>query len=166
MDNKFTISIAFAIFGMGCRMLVFMMGWDVSVSTQLYFLFLLLAIFFGVKDYFKSNPESNFGKLFKQGAQIGALFSLFVSMFTYVFYRFIDTTFFADQKAERWAQVDKMKMTAEQLTNFQSTMDIIFDPFYHSLITTMVPFMALALTYALIVGGILSKVPFFARNFK
>lgn len=165
MDNKFTISIAFAIFGMGCRMLVFMMGWDLSVSTQLYFLFLLLAIFFGVKEYFKNKPESKFSVLFKQGAQVGALFSLSVSIYTYFFYRLIDTSFFEDQKNERLAQIDSAAFTEQQMANFQSNLDKIFDPGSQA-IATLIGFMALGLTYAVIVGGILSKVPFFARNFK
>jgi|TARA_B110000967_G_C18767474_1_gene501189 hypothetical protein len=165
MDNKYTISIAFAIFGMGCRMLVFMMGWDLSVSTQLYFLFLLLAIFFAVKEFFKGNPESKFGVLFKQGAQVGALFSLFVSIYTYIFYWLIDTSFFDDKKNERLSQIDTSAFTEQKMTSFHSNLDMVFNPGTQAMVTLM-GFMMLGLTYAVIVGAILSKIPFFARNFK
>jgi len=165
MDNRTLYALAFAIIGMGCRMIVFMLGWDFAWSTQLYFLFLLLAIFFGIREYFKDNSESSFMQLFKYGAQIGAMFSLVVSIFTFVFYRFVDVLFFEDMKEERLQAVRTTEVTPEQIENYQSNLDMVFNANTQAMVT-LICFVLLGLTYSAIVSGILSKVPFFARNFK
>jgi len=59
MSSSSLFAAAFAIFGISSRMLVFAMGWDNSVATQLYFLFLLLAVFFGIRAFFISNQKAH-----------------------------------------------------------------------------------------------------------
>ena len=158
-------AVAFAVVGMGCRMLVFMLGLEMTWSTQLYFLFLLLAIFFGVREYFRANVSSNFVQLFKYGAQIGALFSLLVSVFTYIFYRFIDVFFFQEMIDERMANINNAEATAQQIENYRSNLEMVFNANTQSMVT-LISFVMLGLTYSAIVSVILSKVPFFARGFK
>ena len=51
------------------------------------------------------------------------------------------------------------------MTSFHSNLDMVFNPGTQAMVTLM-GFMMLGLTYAVIVGAILSKIPFFARNFK
>lgn len=165
MDNRTLYALAFAIIGMGCRMIVFMLGWEITWSTQLYFLFLLLAIFLGIREYFKGNAESNFLKLFKYGAQIGAMFSLLVSVFTFIFYRFIDQLYFEDKINERMAAIQTSDVLPEQIENYRSNLEMVFNANTQGMVT-LISFVMLGLTYSAIVSAILSKVPFFARNFK
>ena len=151
------------MFGMGTRFLVFMLDLDYTWAVQLYFLFLLIAIFLGMRDHFAQNRELVFGRLFKVGAQIGAIFTLLSAMFTYTFYRFIDTEFFTFMIQSRLAAVKETGATAEELLKYESNLGMVFNPSTQSL-ATLIGFMFLTLTYAMLVALVLTEVPLLRKT--
>lgn len=165
MSTNITYALAFAIIGMGTRFIVFMLGWDSTVSTQLYFLYLLVAIFLGSREFFNKNPQSTFGQLFKNGAQTGSVFTLLVTIFTFLFYRFIDVTFFDVIINSRLEEAVAAGYSEEEVGKLKENLGFVFSPNTHSL-ATLIGFMILGFTYSAIVSVILSRVPFFSRQFK
>ncbi|MAZ38133.1 MAG: hypothetical protein CL842_11840 [Crocinitomicaceae bacterium] len=158
MSSSSLFAAAFAIFGISSRMLVFAMGWDNSVATQLYFLFLLLAVFFGIRAFFISKPESNFVQLFKVGARSSALYSLAVTGFTYIFYKFFDPNYFLGQIATRLDEAQSKGYSAEEIERFTANMEIVFSLSTH-IPTTLIGFTLLGMSYSVIVAFIFRKVP-------
>lgn len=162
MSSKTVYAIAFAIFGMGTRFLVFILDLDFSWAVQLYFLFLLLAIFMGIRESVIQNRQQSFGALVKAGAQVGAVFSLLVAVFTYVFYRFVDTTFFEFMKEERMRDVVKIQPDPEKVEAYRANLDLIFSANTQSL-ATLLGFMFMTVFFSLIVALLFKKVPFLGR---
>lgn len=165
MSNRTIYALAFAVIGMGTRFLVFMFEWEYTWATQLYFLYLLLAVFLGVREFFAEHPDSNFKKLFKAGAQIGSVFTLSVTLFTYLFYRFIDTQFFNYLIQDRLSEAQSNGYSPEEITKLSQNLEFVFSANTQST-ATLIGFMVLGFSYAAIVALILSRVPFFSREFK
>lgn len=163
MNSPSVFALAFAIFGAGSRLLVFAAGWDYSISTQLYFLFLLLAIFFGIRSFFLEHPSSKFSQLFKVGARVSAVFTLIVSAFSFVFYKFIDTTFFTGQIETRLDEAKSLNYTAEQIEKLTGNLEIVFSVATH-LSVTLIGYLLLGISYSLIVALIFRKVPMMKKR--
>ena len=164
MNSPTLFALSFAIIGMSTRVLVFAMDWESSVSTQLYFLFLLLAIFFGIRASFLQNPQQTFGQLFKVGARASASFALAVAAFTYVFYKFFDPNYFAGQIASRLDEAKSLEYTTEQIERLSGNLEIVFSLSTH-LPTTLIGFTLLGISYSLIVALIFKKVPMLKKGF-
>lgn len=164
MNSPTLFALSFAIFGMSTRVLVFAMEWESSVSTQLYFLFLLLAIFFGVRASFLQNPQSTFGQLFKIGARASATFALVVAAFTYVFYKWFDPNYFTGQIATRLDEAKSLGYSAEEIERLTGNLEIVFSLSTH-LPTTLIGFTLLGISYSLIVALIFKKVPMLKKGF-
>lgn len=158
MNTPSLFAFAFAIFGMSARVLVFAVDWESSVSTQLYFLFLLLAIFFGIRAYFIQKPDSTFLQMFKVGARASALFSLSVTAFTYVFYKFFDPNYFLGQIATRIDEAQSKGYSVEEIERFTANMEIVFSLSTH-IPTTLIGFTLLGMSYSVLVAFIFRKVP-------
>jgi len=139
-------------------MLVFAMGWDNSVATQLYFLFLLLAVFFGIRAFFISKPESTFVQLFKSGAQASALFSIIVGGFTYVFYKFVDTTFFIGLIEARLDEARSKGYSLEDIEKMTGNLESVFSLVSYVPLTVFL-FTLLGMSYSVVVAFIFRKVP-------
>lgn len=158
MNSPSLFAIAFAIFGMSTRLLVFAMGWDNSVATQLYLLFLLLAVFFSVRTYFITKPESTFVQLFKSGARASALFSIIVGGFTYIFYKFIDTTYFLGLIEGRLDEARAKGYSLEDIEKMTGNLEFAFSliPYIPA---TILFFTIIGISYSVIVAFIFRKVP-------
>ncbi len=164
MNSPTLFALSFAIFGMSTRVLVFALDWESSVSTQLYFLFLLLAIFFGMRASFLQNPQRTFGQLFKVGARASATFALVVSAFTYVFYKWFDPNYFAGLIAARIDEAKSLGYPEDQLENVTATSQVIFSLSMH-IPLTLIGFTLLGISYSVIVALIFKKVPMMKKGF-
>ena len=158
-------ALSFAFFGMGFRFVVFMLGWDIIWSTQFYFLFMLLAIFLAVRETFIKERGQRFGQLFKVGAQVGSVFALLVTFYTYVLYRWIDLDTFPLLIQERIDEAIANGYSPEQLEQLRQGLEVVFTANTQSL-ATLIGFMLLSFSYAALVSLILTKLPFFARPLK
>jgi hypothetical protein len=158
MNSPSLFAIAFAIFGMSSRMLVFAIDWDRTVATQLYFLFLLLAVFFGVRAYFVGKPESSFVQLFKIGARASALFSLLVGGFTFVFYKLFDTTYFIGLVESRLDEARSKGYPIEDIEKMSANMESVFSLVLYIPLTIFL-FTLLGISYSILVAFIFRKVP-------
>jgi hypothetical protein len=163
MNNRALYAVSFAFFGMGTRFLVYMLELEFTWAVQLYFLFLLIAVFIGMREYFVQNKELSFSKLFRIGAQIGAIYSLLTSVFTYIFYRFIDTQFFEFMIDQRLNAAKEAGASSEDLEKYSSNLEMVFNAGTQSM-ATLIGFLFLTFTYAAIVALILTRVPFFGRR--
>ena len=149
---------------MSTRVLVFAMDWESSVSTQLYFLFLLLAIFFGIRASFLQNPQQTFGQLFKVGARASAFFSIIVGGFTYIFYKFFDTTFFIGLIEARLDEAGSKGYSLEDIEKMTGNLESAFSLGLYVPLTIFL-FTLLGMSYSLLVALIFKKVPMLKKGF-
>jgi hypothetical protein len=149
---------------MGGRFLVYMLELDYSWSVQFYFLLLLIAIFIGMREFYISTRNSSLVTNLKVGAQVGAIFSLLTTVFTYVFYRFVDLQFFAFMISERLEAAQQAGASAEDVEKYRGNLEMVFNAGTQSM-ATLIGFMFLTFVYSALVALLLTKVPFFGRRF-
>jgi hypothetical protein len=163
MENSLKYGLAAAIFGMGTKMITFSAGWDYSVSTQLYFLFLLLGIYFAIRDKVRSEGIMlPFKTLLVSGLQAGAVFTVLTSAYTYFFHRWVDVSYFGNLIAARVSEAQKIGYSEEEMEKLVSNAEFIFSPATHSTVT-LLGFMLAALVYSLIWAALIRKFPALIR---
>ncbi|GAB5539454.1 MAG: hypothetical protein Salg2KO_15570 [Salibacteraceae bacterium] len=127
-------------------------AWDNYV--RLYYLFaFLVALFFGLRSYKKSFLNSDFTHDVKTGMKITSIFALIVALFTWVYYRWINPSYFEQRIEEAIAQAP-----AESVEAITSNVELIFNPFTHSTIT-LFGMMVIGFFYTLIVVLIMRAKP-------
>ena len=163
MNSPSLFTAAFAVFGMSARVLIYTTNWDRTVATQVYFLFLLLAVFFSIRAYFVGNPESSFVQLFKVGARTSALFSLLVGGFTFLFYKLFDTTYFIGLVEARLDEARAKGYPIEDIEKMSANMESVFSLVLYIPLTIFL-FTFLGLSYSVVVAFIFRKVPMLRKG--
>ncbi|UTW60800.1 DUF4199 domain-containing protein [bacterium SCSIO 12741] len=158
MENRITLGVGFAILGMSTHMVTFFLGVDSFFSTQLYFLYLLLAIYLGMRSYKRSQPEAGFRHLFKSGMQGGAIFTLLVSAFGFVYYKWINPEYFLHRIESRVAEATQLGYSAEDIEKVRSTAEFIFSSVVDGTVS-LIMFMLMSVLYSLTITVLFRRIP-------
>ncbi len=94
-----------------------------------YFLFILLGILFGIKSHQKNNPEgTSLGSKIKSGMKITSLNALFYSAFIFVYYKWIDLSFFNSKIEKDLLLMKSRNNTATEIEQYLNTTKILYSP--------------------------------------
>jgi len=119
-----------------------------------YLLVFLLALFIGIQNRMKSFDFS-FTEGLKQGMRIASFYALLLAAFTWVYYRWIDTSYFQVRIQE--VRESAAQANAEQMDAIMSNAEIIFSPSTHSTLT-LLGLMCIGFIYSIILSLIIRKV--------
>ena len=96
-------------------------------------LVVLVGSFFAVRHYKISNATSNIKSEIKAGMRSTTMFALFISLFVYIYYSYIDTHYFPNMIAERVAlAAENPEVDLDQV---RTTGEMLFSPKIHASIT-------------------------------
>ncbi len=152
------MGIGFAIMGMGTHMVTFFLGLDSYISTQLYFLFLLLAIYFGMRGFKRSRTDAGFKAMFRSGMQGGAIFTLLVTAFTYVYYQWLNPEYFLHRIESRVAEASQLGYSEDQIEKVRSTAMFIFSAGVDSTVN-LIMFMLMTVLYSVTIAILFRRLP-------
>ena len=171
-SQNFYFILSLVIIAFICRMLLetFQLDWE----YRLWYLslFTVVSAYYGIYAQ-RHNSDETFDFLMdvKGGAQLGALFALGTSTFTFIFYQFIHPSFLANYVGERRSEIlsgltetgaDAATLEAA-LTNFNNMAEMLYTPLNWSVITlTFITF--LSLFYSLIFALIAKFFPKFINK--
>ncbi len=159
MNQKlFNIGLLFAVAGIAVKYIVFQASLPFEYGIYAYFLFILFALFFGMRKAMEVEGYHGFGRLIKNGMKVASIYAVVVSIFTYIYYRFIDASFFTARIAERVLAAKEQGMTEEQIEIIRSESSIVFSASTQSSLT-LLGFMFAGLVYSLIWGFIFARIP-------
>lgn len=129
-------------------------SWDMYVRFG-YLLVFLLALFLGLRDFKSTNKRSDFAKDVKEGMKVTSVFSIIVSSFTWLYYKWINPAYFEN----RIAELNSIPLMEEkQAENVKNTAEFIFNAFTHSTIT-LFGLMVLGFVYTLVLVMIMRAKP-------
>jgi hypothetical protein len=156
-------ALLFSVFGIATKIILWQQGFldgSPEYAGMNYLLFLMLTCFFSLYVMRKGLKEpTKYLHDFKYGMRSVALFALVVTLFTYVFYEYLDPEYFPNRIAERMAVAEAVdlktvdspiELTKEKLIENQKRIsEAIYDSANHSFIS---------LFAFLILGGIYSSI--------
>jgi len=140
------------------KMLVFSANWQLTelerISIFGNLLVLMTGVYLGIKN-FKSTIQEKTSYLqdVKSGMRIASLYALFMSAFVYLYYGFIDRSYFV-QKAEQ--RIELLEQQGIDIEQANASMELVFTPFFQSTITLM-GFILLGSFYAAMIAFLLRK---------
>jgi hypothetical protein len=98
-------------------------------SVYLVFLILLAGIYFGMREMLKQDPAIDFKNLIKSGSKIAALAAIFIAIFTYAYYTWIDVNYFPERIRHGLLLMKENGNTAEEAKEYYLTAKyLIFAP--------------------------------------
>lgn len=125
-----------------------------------YLLTFLLALFFGLRTWKAQNEGSDFVSDMKSGLKIASIYSIILSAFTYIYYKFINPAYFEGRIAEKMQAASEAN---EDLSKVRDTASLIFDAFTHSTLT-LFGLIFIGLFYTLILVAMFRAKHEFYRN--
>jgi hypothetical protein len=155
-QSLFRIALNFSLAGMGVKMAVFYFALPFEYGIFGYFLFILFALFFGMRKHMQKSGFLGFGDLLKTGMKIGAIYSAIISAFTYIYYRFIDYSYYPGKIAEKMLEAKEAGASEEQIAQAKETLEVMFSA---SSPVTLLGFLFTSFIYSLIWTLIFTKIP-------
>lgn len=119
--------------------------------------FLLTGIFLGIRLFKKAQLQKTKGSTFiddfKAGMKVAALYSVLMAGFVFVYYSFIDPSYFDIKLAKQIEVAQSQDMNIEQV---KATGEFILTPFFQTTIT-LIGFILLGSFYASILAFLMRK---------
>ena len=122
-----------------------------------YFLFILVGILFGLKEYIKKHPEgTSIGEKIKVGMKISGLNALLYSAFIFLYYRWIDISFFASKINKDLLLMKSRNNSPSEIEQYLNTVKILYSP--SSLFqATLFGFLLIGIIYSILCSLALHK---------
>ncbi|RMG78550.1 MAG: DUF4199 domain-containing protein [Bacteroidetes bacterium] len=159
----------FALIGLIIKLSVYLSGFSIEgykYVTLAYLFLLLLAIALSVRYLYNETYSIQFKEYFKEGLKAGALFTVFISLFTWLYYAKIDTAFLQHKIDERVSYIANMPekelrqiMEEKNLTRqdviaqTKQSAETIFSPQFQST-ATLIGMMILSAFYSAVLAAI------------
>lgn len=121
--------------------------------------FLLTGIFLGIRLFKKINSKTKFIEDFKAGMRIAAYYAIFMALFVYVYYKFIDPGYFSIRLSNQLELAAEQGMNLEQV---KKTGEFFLNPFFQTTITLM-GFLLLGSFYAAMLSFLMRKMKGFGH---
>lgn len=125
--------------------------------------FLLTGIFLGIRLFKKTQlskeTASSFIDDFKAGMKVAALYSVMMAAFVYIYYSFIDISYFDIKLAKQIEMAQEQNMNLEQI---KTTGEMVLSPFFQTTIT-LIGFILLGSFYSSILAFLMRKFPGFGH---
>ena len=158
MGKTLNIALNFALIGITVKFALFVLELSPEYGIYGYFLFILFALFFGLRKHFELKGFLGVGNTVKEGMRITSVYSLVVTVFTYFYYKFIDTGFFESKLAERLIEAKEKSYTDEQIEMVRQSGEFFFSINIHTSFT-LFGFMLVGLFYSILWAIIFWKIP-------
>jgi hypothetical protein len=158
MAKSLNIALNFALIAIVVKFALFILELSLEYGVYGYFLFILFALFFGLRKHFDINKYQGFGNTFKEGMRISSVYSLVITVFTYIYYKFIDTGFLPGKLRERVIAAKEAGYSEEQIEQIREGGEFIFSLAIHTSFT-LFGFMILGLVYSVIWAFLFWKLP-------
>jgi hypothetical protein len=169
MQPAVKYGVIFAFTGIIIKLSVYLSGFSVEgykYVTLIYLFLLLLAIALSVRKVYNETYSVRFSEYFKEGLKSGAIFTVFIALFTWLYYAKIDTAFLRQKIDERVSYVENMpeeelrkimeekKLSKQDVIALaQQSAETIYSPQFQST-ATLIGMMVLSAIYSAVIAGI------------
>ena len=128
-----------------------------SIAIFINIFVLMTGVFLGIWNYRKLlNAPQSFTDYLKEGMKVAALYAILMTAFVYVYYTFIDSTYFYLKLAKQSALLEESGRATQEIKQATETMKVVLTPFFQSTIT-LIGFLLLGSFYASIITFLLRK---------
>lgn len=158
MPRSLNIALNFALIAIAVKLAVFFLNLPAEFGIYGYFLFILIALFFGLRKHFERKGYKSFGNTLKEGMRISSVYSITITIFTWLYYKFVDTDFLPSRLAERVFEAKELGYSEEQIEQVRQTGEFFFSVSIHTSFT-LFGFMIVGLVYSIIWAAIFWKMP-------
>ena len=125
-----------------------------SVAIFINIFILLTGVFLGIWNYRKSIGKSDsFISYVKEGMKVAAFYAILMTAFVYIYYSFIDPSYFEIKLAKQLELASKNDLNVKQVKEMG---EVVLSPFFQSTIT-LIGFLLLGSFYSSIVTFLLRK---------
>lgn len=171
MRASLKYALIFAGISIAAKIVMFSLGYleeNATTSAMVYLFLLLVSIFISLsetKSKEQTGPTTYFMDL-KSAIQNVAYFTILITLFTYIYYQFIDTDFMINKISERMSMAAEMELSPDNnprgytkeefIENEQEISEIIFSPYTHSTITLMA-FTLVGIIYSTVITWLVRK---------
>jgi amino acid transporter len=115
---------------------------------------LMSGVFFGIRLFKRQQSgKTSFLQDLKAGMRITALYALFMTAFVYVYYNWIDASYFAEKLQNQLRLAEENGM---DLANVKRTGEFVLSPFFQSTVT-LVGFLLLGSFYSAMITFLVRK---------
>ena len=164
MSNS-ALAIRMTAISIFLKMLVFTLHWQQTPYERIYFfanvLILMTGIFFGIRHFKKTiETKTEFIQDVKAGMKVAALYAIFMTVFVYIYYKFIDAEYF---KLKLEKQLQLAKENNIDLKRAREMGQFALSAFFQSTVT-LIGFMFLGSFYASLITFFIRRVKGFANN--
>lgn len=158
MKSNFSIVVWMMVISVFLKMLIFSLNYQFSwyerVAVFGNVFVLMSGVFFGIRLFKKQQAEkTSFLQDLKAGMRITALYALLMTAFVYVYYNWIDASYFAEKLQSQLKLAEENGM---DLTNVKKTGEFVLSPFFQSTVT-LVGFLLLGSFYSAIITFLVRK---------
>ena len=160
MKSNFSIVVWMMVVSVLLKMLVYAGGYQFT-NYERFAIFgnifvLMTGIFLGIRLHKKTiQQKTEFLADFKAGMRVAAMYAIFMSLFVYIYYSFIDSSYFAT-KLQNQLQLAEESGGDIDLNQIKQTGEFVLSPFFQTTIT-LIGFLLLGTFYA-------SLITFFMRQ--
>lgn len=158
MAKSLNIALNFALIGILVKFTIFILELPREYAIYGYFLFILFALFFGLRKHFEKKGYQGIGNTVKEGMRIASVYSIVITLFTYIYYTYIDSGFLQSRLTERILEAQELGYSEEQIEQVRASGEFFFSVSMHTSFT-LFGFMIVGLIYSVIWAIIFWKVP-------
>jgi len=167
MSNS-AIAIRMTAVSIFLKLLVYTLNWQFTTYEKIYFfinIFILMSgVFFGIYFFKKSQTsKSSFLEDIKAGMKVAALYAFFMTVFVFIYYRFIDEQYLIQKLENKLEVVRNSGQSAQNESNARKIGEVILSPFFQSTIT-LVGYLLLGSFYASIIAFFVRRIKGFSGN--
>lgn len=162
------------------KLVLFQINAEYQYTVYANILFLLIAIFFGIRQgMIENNGATTYMNDVKSGARTAAIFAVIIAIFAYVYYNNINPEFLQQKIDERMVLVENItpqeietlksegkiaqELTKEDLINkeLENTQNF-YSPFFYATLS-LIGYLLVGIVYSLFLSLILRNAPGFKR---
>ena len=162
MKSNFSIVVWMMVVSILLKLIVFAGNYQYT-SVEQFSIFgnifvLLTGVFLGIQQFKnRVQTKTSFLQDVKAGMRVAALYAIFITLFVYLYYSFIDNTYFSVKLSN---QIQLLEQSEEgSAANIKKAKELgafILSPFFHSTVT-LIGFLILGSFYAAIITFLVRK---------
>lgn len=162
MKNHFSIVVWMMVVSVFMKMTVYLANWQFTNYEKVYFfgnLFVMMVgIFFGIR-LFKTlvQGKTTFLADIKIGMKVAGMYAVFMSLFVYIYYSYIDPSYFDIKLADQLKLAEAAGITGKDLQLRRETGEFVLSPYFQSTVT-LILYLLLGTFYSSIITFFVRKV--------
>lgn len=163
MKTHFSIVVWMLVVSIFMKMAIYAGNWQFTGYERIYFFgnmfVIMIGVFLGIRLFKEISAEkTSFMGDIKAGIKVAGMYAVLMSLFVYVYYTFIDPSYFPLKIDDQMALLEESgRATGGELAQSRETAQFILAPYFQSTVT-MILFLLLGTFYSSLITFFVRKV--------